>query len=175
MGELLRIPGNPDAQLSVTLFRDVQNSKELQERVVAGTLPADCSVINAVLIPDLFLLRVAAEIALQAQQRGKLKTRSLHAELVHNLSGSRHITESLRRFGISEQVSHVLIARFDATAEQMSAVGDAVKGTSAPVAELSSLADAPLIQKYHKIGEAELKMGSLVDAVACHMATRDAL
>lgn len=27
MGELLRIPGNPDAQLSVTLFRDVQNSK----------------------------------------------------------------------------------------------------------------------------------------------------
>ncbi len=29
--------------------------------------------------------------------------------------------------------------------------------------------------QYHKVGEEELKLGSLVDAVACHMATRDVL
>lgn len=40
----------------------------------------------------MFLLQLAATEALTAQARGKLTTRSLHAELLYNLSGSRHVS-----------------------------------------------------------------------------------
>ena len=43
-------------------------------------------------VADLFVLRVAAQKALAEQHRGKLITKSLHAELVYNMSGSRHVS-----------------------------------------------------------------------------------
>ena len=40
---------------------------------------------------DVFLLQLAAAAALTAEQQGRLTTRSLHAELLYNLSGSKHV------------------------------------------------------------------------------------
>jgi len=37
-------------------------------------------------------MRIAAQQALAQQHRGKLITKSLHAELVYNMSGSRHVS-----------------------------------------------------------------------------------
>lgn len=102
--------------------------RELQEQVVSGSIPVDCSFVNASLVrfhlfelhhishelsrkmytcditairthlpqvlsqvPDLFLLQLAADKALEAQKHGGLKTRSLHAELVFNLSSTRQV------------------------------------------------------------------------------------
>lgn len=45
-------------------------------------------------VADLFVVRIAAQQALAQQQRGKLITKSLHAELVYNMSGSRHVSLS---------------------------------------------------------------------------------
>lgn len=99
-------------------------------------------------VADLFVVRIAAQQALAQQQRGKLITKSLHAELVYNMSGSRHvsissvllqmclhsasvrhqvnymvcqvqISESFNRFGVSESCQHLLVARFDAEPAQV--------------------------------------------------------
>ena len=43
-------------------------------------------------VADLFVMRIAAQQALAQQHRGKLITKSLHAELVYNMSGSRHVS-----------------------------------------------------------------------------------
>lgn len=43
-------------------------------------------------VADLFVLCIAAQQALAQQHRGKLITKSLHAELVYNMSGSRHVS-----------------------------------------------------------------------------------
>lgn len=45
-------------------------------------------------VADLFVVHIAAQQALAQQQRGKLITKSLHAELVYNMSGSRHVRMS---------------------------------------------------------------------------------
>jgi hypothetical protein len=37
-------------------------------------------------------MRIAAQQALAQQHRGKLITKSLNAELVYNMSGSRHVS-----------------------------------------------------------------------------------
>ena len=43
-------------------------------------------------VANAFVVRVAAQKALASQQRSKLITKSLHAELVYNMSGSRHVS-----------------------------------------------------------------------------------
>ena len=42
-------------------------------------------------VPDLFIIRLAAYQALLAHHTGSLTTRSLHSELIFNLSGSKHV------------------------------------------------------------------------------------
>ena len=58
----------------------------------AGALSPECALSNATLVPDLLVLHAAAYKALAAAQRGELRTRSLHAELVFSLSGSKHVS-----------------------------------------------------------------------------------
>ncbi|KAI3873476.1 hypothetical protein MKW98_008128 [Papaver atlanticum] len=70
--------------LSLALYKDVTNSKELLNLMHAGTLEPEVAFLNASLIPD----------------------------LVFNYSGSKHITESLKRCGISETTTYVLAAQF---------------------------------------------------------------
>ena len=41
---------------------------------------------------DPFLLQLAAHAAIDAQQRSKLTTRSVYAEILFNLSGIRHVS-----------------------------------------------------------------------------------
>ena len=59
---------------------------------MSGALQPECSLANAELVPSLLVLRVAAFKALLAQQRGALRTKSLHAEVVFNLAGSKHVS-----------------------------------------------------------------------------------
>ena len=60
--------------------------------MLATSLQPECSLANAALVPDSLVLHAAAYKALAAQQRGGLRTKSLHAELVVNLSGSKHVS-----------------------------------------------------------------------------------
>ncbi|XP_048128922.1 EKC/KEOPS complex subunit Tprkb isoform X1 [Rhodamnia argentea] len=106
--------------LSVALFTDVTNSKELLDSMQAGTLEPEVALLNALLIPDIFPVLAAAHKTLLSNSRGSLTTRTLHSELVYNYSGSKHITESLKRCGISDSSTYVLAARFNASPDEVS-------------------------------------------------------
>jgi hypothetical protein len=43
-------------------------------------------------VPDLFLLQLAAHKALESERMQRRTTRSLHTELVFNMSGSKHVS-----------------------------------------------------------------------------------
>ncbi|KAK3412397.1 hypothetical protein EUGRSUZ_I01155 [Eucalyptus grandis] len=77
--------------LSVALFTDVTNSKELLDSMQAGTLEPEVAFLNALLIPDIFPVLAAAHKTLLSNSRGSLTTRTLHSELVYNYSGSKHV------------------------------------------------------------------------------------
>jgi tRNA threonylcarbamoyladenosine modification (KEOPS) complex Cgi121 subunit len=100
-------------------------------------------------VPSSAILHAAGSRALIAQSREKLVTRSLHAELVYNLSGSKHITEALRRWGVTADVTAVLVAVFDASAADVQTLRGLVQGVE--VGTAGSIEDA---------------MGGLVDLVA---------
>lgn len=163
--------------LSLALFIEVTNAKELLDSMQAATLDPEVAFLNASLIPDVFPLLTAAHKTLIAKSRESLTTRTLHSELVYNYSGSKHITESLKRCGISESSTYVLAARFNATSDEIEqkAVEKLVNGKEIDLEELGGRADQAQIQKHYKITREELGVSSLADAIACRIAARDAL
>ncbi|GAB2276340.1 hypothetical protein Dimus_011070 [Dionaea muscipula] len=161
--------------LSLALYDDVANSKELLHSVQAGKLEPEVAFLNASLIPDIFPVLAAAHKTLVTKARDSLTTRTLHSELVYNYSGSKHITESLKRCGISESSTYVLAARFNASADEMEAVRKIVNGKEIDLEELEGRAGVAEIQKLYKVPGLELGIGSLADAITCRIASRDAL
>ncbi|KAL8540349.1 hypothetical protein ACS0TY_001817 [Phlomoides rotata] len=161
--------------ISLALFVDVTNSKELLELMQAGTLEPEVAFLNASLIPDVFPILAAASKTLVAKSRDLLTTRTLHSELVYNYSGSKHISESLKRCGISDSTTYILVARFGASADEMTVIRGLVKGNEVGLEELEKRADQALIQKQFKITALELGISSVSDAITCRIAARDAL
>ncbi|MQL73806.1 hypothetical protein Taro_006176 [Colocasia esculenta] len=162
-------------RLSVTLFADVTNSKELLQAIQEGKLEPEVALLNASLIPDVFPLLVAAQKSFLAKSRESLTTRTLHSELIFNYSGSKHITESLKRCGISDSTTYVLAARFGASPDEMKSLGKLINGREIGLEELAGRADHAQIEKHYKIPPPELGISSLADAITCRIAARDAL
>ncbi|KAM6551089.1 hypothetical protein CsatB_000901 [Cannabis sativa] len=161
--------------LALALYSDVTNAKELQDSMQAGTLEPEVAFLNASLIPDVFPLLAAAHKTIVAKSRESLTTRTLHSELVYNYSGSKHITESLKRCGISESSSYVLAARFNASPDEMKGVEKLINGKQIDLEELGVRADQAQILKQYKISSVELRVSSLADAITSRIAARDAL
>ncbi|KAL2639235.1 hypothetical protein GLYMA_06G172100v4 [Glycine max] len=160
---------------SVALYTDVTNSKELLESMQAGTLEPEVAFLNALLIPDIFPVLAAAHKTLVAKSRDTLTTRTLHSELVYNYSGSKHITESLKRCGISDSTTYILATRFDASPDEIKAIGKLINGKEIDLEELEGRANQSQIQKLYKISSSELGVSSLADAISCRIAACDAL
>ncbi|GMH02696.1 hypothetical protein Nepgr_004535 [Nepenthes gracilis] len=161
--------------LSLSLYSEVTNSKELLDSMQAGKLEPEVALLNASLIPDVFPVLAAAHKTLRAKARESLTTRSLHSELVYNYSGSKHISESLKRCGISDNSTYILAAWFDAAPDDIKAIGNIIAGKEIDLEELKGRANTAQIQKHYKISVLELEMGSLADAITCRIAARDAL
>lgn len=161
--------------LSLSLFIDVSNSTELVNSMQAATLEPEVAFLNASLIPDVFPVLAAAHKTLLSKSRGSLTTRTLHSELVYNYSGSKHITESLKRCGISENTGYVLAARFGASPDEIKAIEKLIVGKEIDLEELEARANKAQIQKHYKISGLELAISSLADSITCRIAARDAL
>ncbi|KAL9415148.1 hypothetical protein AB3S75_043426 [Citrus x aurantiifolia] len=161
--------------LSLSLFTEVTNSKELLDSMQGGTLEPEAAFLNASLIPDVFPVLAAAHKTLIAKSRESLTTRTPHSELVYNYSGSKHITESLKRCGIADSSNYVLAARFNASPDEMEAVGKLINGKEIDLDELEARANQAQIQKHYKISSLELGISSLADAITCRIAARDTL
>uniref|UniRef100_A0A0A9G959 Uncharacterized protein n=1 Tax=Arundo donax TaxID=35708 RepID=A0A0A9G959_ARUDO len=161
--------------VSLALFSDVSNSRELLDLMQSGKLEPEVAFLNASLVPDVFPVLAAAHKALLSKARESLTTRTLHSELVYNYSGSKHITGSLKRCGISDDTTYILAVRFDASDEETKAVEKLISGTEIDLAELEARAKQPQILKHYKITPQELSISTLPDAIVCRIAARDAL
>ena len=76
---------------------------------------------------------------------------------------------------MNENCQHLLIARFNASDEDLARLAGAVKGEFADVHELNELSNKEELMKVHKITPEELTIGTLVDAIMCRIGARDAL
>lgn len=170
---------NPRSTSSIFFFErrsgwiDHERCSQLLERIKSGRFEPEATVFDGELVMDLFPLSVAANKALTSNVRQKMVTRSLHSELLHNLSGSKHIIESLRRFGISPQSNRILIARFNASEEDLGRIRDMIKGEEVQLDMLPEFANVDKIKKLYGIGPEETEARYIVESILIKMATKD--
>lgn len=163
----------PEYSVSVTLFVDISNIDELRKMLVEGKLGA--ALVNATMVPDILPVLLATNKAVHLNVCGKLKTRSVHSEVVFNLSPSNNIRESLQTFGLSDKDPAVLVVVINKEeTNDMTNVVPLIKGEQVPLTKLQSIMDEMKIKKVYKIPDVELSTGSLTDAVVTRIATKDA-
>ena len=149
---------------------------------MSGTLEPEAALIDARTLAHLLVVKAAAGLALQHHTHGTLRTKTLHSELVYSLSGSKHIGSSLGTFGIKDDTTCLLVAKFDASDEDINALRNLVasnecilEGEEDINAHIEKGCDEKAIVKAYKIVDQELQIGTLVDAIVCRIAARDCL
>lgn len=159
--------------LHVGYFRHVKNSAQLRAAIMQQSV--DAAFINANMIVDAFQIQAAAARTLLSDEAGSLTTKSIHAELVFNLSGSRNVSESFRRFGIADDSEAIVVCVVDADDAKLSTLQQQVEGTLTPWNELGQHLqdkDIELIRKFYRIQPDELRSSTLIDAIVCRIATK---
>jgi EKC/KEOPS complex subunit CGI121/TPRKB len=70
----------------------LQCCRAIAKSIVKGTFGPEAAIINASLVPSIFIVHAAARLALLNRDRKALKSRSLHSEVVFNVAASKHVS-----------------------------------------------------------------------------------
>ncbi|KAG8222533.1 hypothetical protein J437_LFUL004569 [Ladona fulva] len=158
--------------VQIALFRNVQNTKELKAMLLSGQL--ECSMINPALILAPFQIVIAVNKAVLSENQKKLTTRNVFTEVLYNLSASKNITQSLKRFGINEDdKSLVVVAIRKNEISSLDRVLPLISGDQCPIGEIKSLTDITLIQKTYNVKDEELKASQLLDSIVSRISAKD--
>ncbi|TFK35038.1 kinase binding protein CGI-121-domain-containing protein [Crucibulum laeve] len=152
----------------VALFTKVQKSAALRKRIIAAaTLEGregederdvvNFAFIDARLITSWLHLQTAICQAILAESQGSLRTKTIHSEILWVLNPTNSITEAIRRYGVSDVNSSLLVVRIGESdipaaqvEEKMKAI---VMGNITPLSELNAVTDWAMVKKYNKLND----------------------
>nr|XP_004226611.1 EKC/KEOPS complex subunit TPRKB [Ciona intestinalis] len=155
--------------VSVAFYRNVKNAKELKELAMRDTVQA--SFVKASMIADVLQIKAAAAKGFHLQAVGKIKTKTLHSEMIFNLSPSNKISDCFQLFGLKDTSTDVVAVTLDVAENEK--VLNCVVGDLVSVSLLQDLCDKPAIKKLYKITDEELKVCSFLDCILSQMAAKD--
>lgn len=138
-----------------------------------------CAIVDLNTICSLFHLRSATFKALLNEQQNHMKTKSISAEILYQLSPTTKINDSIKHYGASQDSAHIAIIVIDDDANALELVGR-VSGAAFDLNTLGTpqyltLDKAANIAKFFKITAQELEISSLESAVITRLAIKDCL
>ncbi|CAE6445954.1 unnamed protein product [Rhizoctonia solani] len=154
------------SRVHVALFTNVQNAPELRSRLIkASTMEGEggekereavnFAFVDAAPITSLLHLQTAIQQATLASTDGALRTKTVHSEILWALNSSNNISESIKRFGVSDSSKSLFAVRVCgpelSIEDVLASMKAAVQGEEVPLETLSEITDWPLVCKYYKI------------------------
>jgi tRNA threonylcarbamoyladenosine modification (KEOPS) complex Cgi121 subunit len=163
-------------RVQIFCYSNVENGGELVSRTDEKTRVA---IVDLTLVCSYFHLQAAICKTLLNEQQSSMKTKSVSAELLYQLSSTTKINDSLKQCGASETCTQIAILIIDNDPVGMELI-QLVKGTAFDVQELGSAVyctaeKAATIAKYFKVTPQELEISTLEAAVVTRLAIKDLL
>ena len=100
-------------------------------------------------------------------------TKTIHTEVLYNLSPSRSVTESLKIFGIGEETSNLFVLVFESTLN--SSIKDLIEGDLVSLDEHLAIVKWFKIKELHGIQEENLNQDTICDLVTSKSAVKELL
>ncbi|KAH9916777.1 CGI-121-domain-containing protein [Fomitopsis serialis] len=152
------------ARVHLALFDHVSNAAHIRERIVRASQlegpegdrereAVNFAFIDARLITSMLHLQTAIYQAILAEVQGALRTKTVHSEILWALSPNNNITEAIRRFGVSDNTTALIVVRVGPSGvtdieDRTKAV---VTGDLLPLSDLTKLTDWATVRKYYKL------------------------
>lgn len=112
-----KLPQFPQYEVFVSIFEGVSNLEEIKQGILSLNAEYDYCFINAANIVSIEQLNSSISKTLtnyeypSSTNNRKLKTTSIHAEILLNLSPNKNIIDSLKRFGISSKSNNLIVLK----------------------------------------------------------------
>ncbi|KAG8986409.1 hypothetical protein FRB90_004040 [Tulasnella sp. 427] len=158
----------------VGLLVNVKNAAAIRSRIIAAsTTSGEAGEIEREAVNFAFIdarsltsrehLLTALYVALVAASHSDLTTKTVHSEILWALNYSNNITESIKRFGVNDSTTSLLVVRVGdrqtlpsgskilSNVEVKSMASSVVEGQWASLGQLSEITDWSVVRKYYKL------------------------
>lgn len=108
-----------DKVIRISLFENVENAREIQRELLAGNKDFNFAFLDAASVTSEEHLRLAIYRALNDDNAGQRRTKTIHSEVVFCMSPNNNIMDALRRFGINAESRAFYAVRIGSTAEEV--------------------------------------------------------
>ncbi|KAK9467497.1 kinase binding protein CGI-121-domain-containing protein [Lipomyces arxii] len=160
----LSLPQFPSSTIYISLYTGITNASTIRTELLGGNTKYAYAFVDPRTILSLTHLLSSVYRALTDNSADLLRTRTLHSELVFDLSPNMNIADSLRRFGLKDDSDSVLVLKVDDAADAKSderkqrtfaAMDEIVEGTRVAVSdtEIAKLTDLELVRKNYKVSQ----------------------
>ncbi|KAK3824201.1 MAG: kinase binding protein CGI-121-domain-containing protein [Linnemannia elongata] len=138
--------------IHMACFTAVKNAPDLKEKLQNQDKSLTFAIVESNLIMDVFQLLLAATKAAHDNETGKLATQTISSEIIYNLSPSKNIAESLKRFGITEDTTSLIAVKIGGNPDEiMEEMSRTVDGNLVSFSKLDQEKDMAKLRQYYKI------------------------
>ncbi|ODV73587.1 Cgi121p [Cyberlindnera jadinii NRRL Y-1542] len=152
------LPQFPQFTVHLFKFKNVTNSKEIKQNLIKGDKRYDFSFINAQTVLSEEQLLSAVYRALLDHTQDKIRTKTIHSEVIFSLSPTQNIMDALRRFGIQDDSTDLIVIKIVDSNSQEEFDLSVVEGEEVDITDedLKSSAILKTIKKNYKLKSEDL-------------------